>query len=280
MTFQTSTPSSHNHLKETAMTELPRLIFSTAVKLYIVAVIIFCMNFALAGIAAAEALWYKIESGSKVEIFGGAIIYLSGNIEIGYCGEADKATNPDRDLYPLHFFRFDNAPEELSYVKGVSSINLFGGPGVSMAVGHGSIHVYSDGRVNSFSFPLRYELAEERQDFATIYFRKLETDKQYVSRLHFTSDQDACPQGIEINLLIEDVWTIYKPERTTNLNGEQIVVSRGTPGQQKQSVGRVTIFATAIPDSLHYVREPRRIQKIKPGIKNDSGGISIRPMHR
>jgi hypothetical protein len=215
-----------------------------------------------AGCANADALWYRIEQGSKVEIFDGAITYLAGEIEVGSCGKEDMQANPERDMYPMHSFRLENTPEELNLQQpGTSSINLFDGPGVGLTLGAGSLKVLPDGRVSSFSYYLSHLLAEEKGDTATVYFRKLKTDDVHISRFSFDTD-DACPRRIELNLLIEDVWTLYRAVSQVSHTGQQVTVAQGVPGGKSRIIGKISIFATAISGSLHPAREPGRIRSM------------------
>lgn len=229
----------------------------------------FGVMFFLAINVQADALWYTLESGSKVELVNGASTELTGRVALLGCGGNEQAdTNASKRPYPFHAIKFDNTPDALeSQIHGPKdgNIPLFGGPGVGVA-GRASMIARSDGKVTNFDWFLQHKLEQDYGNEALIYTRRLMLDSKEDSRISFRDQQQACPDTIKLSLVIKDTHATYTPEVKVSPSGEQEVTARPKGDWKEETIGTVTIIATAIPGSEEkvrskYVERPLYVEK-------------------
>jgi hypothetical protein len=212
--------------------------------------------------ARADALWYGLESGSQLDLINGGVTVLHGQLAVLGCGKTGAEQNPKRDYFSIHALRLDETPEDLEHrLKDGSQIPLFGGPGVSLSGRYGSLHARSDGGVSDFKWNLRHALDWERSDEAALRTRRITNDQSQTSKLNFAHPEDPCPESIELHLEIEDATTLFEVDERESPSGEWMRTPKPFD-QSRELIGRLTIYARAIPGSEETVREPGRARQI------------------
>ncbi len=231
----------------------------------------FCSSLLLlAGNAYADALWYALESGSKVELANGSTTELTGRIALQGCGGEPADTKASKRPYVFHAIKFDNAPEELEpqiHDRKSAHVPLFGGPGVGV-FSQPAMTAQSDGKVSSFEWYIQHKLEQDYGSEAMVFDRKLMIDSKQGNKISFIDQNRYCPDTMQLSLVINDYHTTYKAELKATSTGEQIYAARPTGSQKVEPVGKITIFATAIPGSEEKITS--RIAE-RPIAINDSG---------
>jgi len=218
---------------------------------------------ALQHTANADTLWYELERGSELDLTYGGSTRLHGKLALMGCGETGAEQNPERDYFSVHALLLDEEHEELEFqLNNGSQVPLFGGPGVGVSGRRGSIQARSGGNVSDFQWFLRHSLCWERAGEAALLRRDLTLDVSQSSSLDFADPADACPESIELHLLLEDVTTIYQAEEREFPPGEWVTSAKVVfGGQSRELVGRVTLYAREIPGSEEKLREPIRMRR-------------------
>ena len=216
----------------------------------------FCSSLLLiAGNVYADALWYALESGSKVVLANGYTTELTGRIALLGCGGEPVDTKTSKRPYIFHAIKFDNAPEELEpQIQDTKSshVPLFGGSGVGV-ISHPVMTAQRDGKVNQFEWNLQHKLEQDYGSEAVVYGRKLMIDSKKDSKLTFHDQQQFCPDTIKLSLVLKDSHITYQSEVTTSPTGEQVNIARPKSALKEEVVGNLTIIATAIPGSEEKV---------------------------
>jgi len=210
----------------------------------------------LTGNVQADALWYALESGSKVELPNGSNTELTGRIALLGCGNERLDTKSSKRRYPFHAVKFYNTPEVLAahvYDPKSAEIPLFGGPGVG--VQHRPLMTTEhEGKVTDFTWFLQHKLEQDYGTEALIFNRLLALDENQDSRISFRDETQICPDTISLSLVIKDTKDTYKAVLKTSPSGEQITTASPKGDRKEEIVGRVTIIATAIPGSEEIIK--------------------------
>ena len=210
----------------------------------------------LTGNVHADALWYSLESGSKVELSNGVTTELTGRIALLGCGSDPVDTKSSKRPYIFHAIKFDNAPEELeSQIHDPKSakVPLFGGSGVGV-LSHPSMMAQRDGTISHFEWFLQHKLEQDYGNEALILRRRLTIDHKKDSKVSFHDQQQYCPDAIKLSLVLNDTHAAFEPEFTTSPSGEQVVNARPKGAWNEEILGNVTLIATAIPGSEEKVK--------------------------
>lgn len=212
--------------------------------------------------ARADLLWYELERGSQLDLMDRGATPLRGELALLGCGDAQAEKNPKRDRFLIDELRLDETQEALeSQMKNQIGFPLFGGPGISTSGRYANMHVRPDGVVSDFQWILRFALDWESASEAALLRRDLVHDKNQPSTLRFANPEDACPESMELHLVLEDLITIYVPEEREGLPGEWFTAPKFLE-RSREPVGQVTLFARAIPGSGEAVREPARARTV------------------
>jgi hypothetical protein len=210
----------------------------------------------LAGHAHADALWYALESGSKVDLTTGGSVNLTGRIALAMCGGKNPNSKGTRILYPIYSVQIDNLPEIL--VTHISDSNkhiaLFGGAGEVDVSGKLSMIAYRNEKLFSVDWVIQQQLEQDSGNEAMVYNRMLQLDRKQQSRVLSQDNQQACPDKIELHMLAKDIWRTFKPQQMTSSTGEQHTETV-TSSYKEEVIANVTIVATAIPSSLEKIDE-------------------------
>jgi len=210
----------------------------------------------LAGNVHADALWYALENGSKVELTNGSATELTGRIALLGCGNDQVVdTKSSKRPFPFHAVKFDNTPDVLEaqiHDPQSAEIHLFGGPGVGVSH-RPSMIAQRDGKVDNFEWYLQQKLEQDYGNEALIFRRKLELDKKKDNKISFHDQQQACPDTVKLSLVIKDTYATYKSKLITTSTGEQIMTADPEGRWKEETVGSVTLIATAIPGSEEKV---------------------------
>ena len=209
-----------------------------------------------AGQAFADALWYALEEGSKLELANGTSSDLTGRIALMGCGGSRDGSKPaERNAYLFYAMKLDNTPEELqNQLNGNSRIGLFGGSGEEVSGKHGSMVIRQDGTLKNFQWWLRHKLEHDNGSEAETYRRNLIRDSKTESRISFRSDTEPCPEKMELHLRVNDSWSSFKPDLRTSSTGEQKTFPRPA-GSRQETIGKLTLIASAIPGSEEKITE-------------------------
>ncbi len=205
--------------------------------------------------ARADALWYALESGSKVDLVTGGTVYLTGKIALALCGGKSSPVRGVKVLYPIYSVRIDNLPEifETRIDDSNRHLTLFGGSGGVEVSGKLSIIAYRDGKIHSVDWVVQQQLQQDGTAEAVVFNRMLQLDGQK-SIVSSQDAQQACPDSIELHLVAKDVRRTFSPHQVSASTGEQHTETV-TSSSQEEAVGAVTIIATAIPGSLEKIDE-------------------------
>lgn len=205
-----------------------------------------CFIAFITGHAHADALWYVLENGSKVDLTNGVSVDLTGRIALAECGGNKKGTKIG---LPIYAARFDNLPDTLEPHVNDSNrrISLFGGTGSVDVSGVPVLIANREGKVLSIDWVLQHQLEQDYGNEAIIFDRLLQLDHKKKSSLSF-QDGQSCPDKIELHAVARDIWSTYKPRLTTSAMGVQSVETI-TSFSKEETIGHITIIATAIPNS-------------------------------
>lgn len=236
----------------------------------------------IAGHAHADALWYALENGSKVEFTSGDSVNLTGRIALAECGGKRANTKGRKVLVPIYALQIDNLPEALQPRINDSNnrITLFGGTGGVEVSGKPGLIANVDGSVFSFDWFLQQQLEQDYGDEAVIFGRLLQLEGKPKSSLSFQDEQQACPDSIELHLVAKDTRSTNKPQTMTSAAGVQHTETV-TSSFKEEVIGYVTIIATAIPGSEEKIIDPAyKSLKLADGPYIQSGPIHHIPVQR
>lgn len=210
----------------------------------------------IAGHAHADALWYALENGSKVDFINGDSINLTGRIALAECGEKKVNMKGTRIFLPIYDVQIDNLPDALQpHINDLNSrVTLFGGTGSVEVSGKPALIANLDGKVFSFDWFLQQQLEQDYGNEAVIFNRLLQLEGKSKSSLSFQDEQQTCPDSIELHLVTKDTRSTYKPHIATSASGVQ-TTETVTSSHTEEVIGHVSIIAKAISGSEEKIND-------------------------